>query len=98
MMLTGSSSSPFTTIESVLYKTLFTGHLPYAALTGEVKKASIDNGEMKSTTSQVATKESRENGSSGQHSPVSPIKRQSGALEVKEESENAETTASKKTN
>ncbi|XP_029025570.1 trimeric intracellular cation channel type B [Betta splendens] len=34
MMLTGSSTSPFSTIEAAVYKTLFTGPSPYAALTG----------------------------------------------------------------
>ncbi|XP_008283784.1 trimeric intracellular cation channel type B [Stegastes partitus] len=93
MMLTGSSASPFATIESALYKTLFTGYSPYAALTGEVKKACIDNGATNGTAS--ATKESGEKRSTGQQSPA---KGQSSSLEAKEESENAATTSCKKTN
>lgn len=99
MMLTGSSTSPFATIESAVYKTLFTGYSPYAALTAEVKKACIDNGTTNGTTngtaSTAATKESSEKRSTGQHSPV---KGQSSSLETKEESENAATTDCKKTN
>nr|XP_057920658.1 trimeric intracellular cation channel type B isoform X2 [Doryrhamphus excisus] len=44
MMLTGSAASPFATIESAIYKTLFTGFSPYAALAVEVRKASARNG------------------------------------------------------
>ncbi|KAM4527471.1 trimeric intracellular cation channel type B [Odontesthes bonariensis] len=87
MMLTGSSSSPFATIESVLYKTLFTGHSPYAALTGEVKKACIDDDRAERST--AITKESSENVSSGQ---------QNGSLKAKEEPESADTPNSKKIN
>lgn len=97
MMLTGSSASPFAALESAIYKTLFTGHSPYAALTGEVHKACIDNGATNGTTSTATTKESRENGAAGKRSPVSPVKGQSGSLKAKEESENAETTNCKKT-
>lgn len=96
-MLTGSSTSPFAAIESAIYKTLFTGHSPYAALTGEVKKACIDNGASNTSTSAATTKESSKNGAAGEHAPVSPVKGQSGLLKAKEESENAETTSCKKT-
>ncbi|XP_023141232.1 trimeric intracellular cation channel type B [Amphiprion ocellaris] len=95
MMLTGSSTSPFATIESAVYKTLFTGYSPYAALTAEVKKSCIDNGTTNGTASTAATKESSEKRSTGEHSPV---KGQSSSLETKEESENAATTNCKKTN
>ncbi|XP_042365876.1 trimeric intracellular cation channel type B [Plectropomus leopardus] len=88
MMLTGSSALPFANIESAIYKTLFSGHSPYAALTDEVKRACIDNGNTSTTT----TKES------GKQTPVSPVKGQSGSLKAKEESENTETTNCKKTN
>ncbi|XP_041816112.1 trimeric intracellular cation channel type B [Chelmon rostratus] len=91
MMLTGSSASPFAAVESAIYKTLFTGSSPYDVLTGEVKKACIDNGTSGTTTSTSATKESSENGA------VSPVKGQSGSLKAKEESENAEATSCKKT-
>nr|XP_004549653.1 trimeric intracellular cation channel type B [Maylandia zebra] len=96
MMLTGSSTSPFATIESALYKTLFAGYSPYAALTSEVKSACIDNSSMNKTT--TATKESGENGSSGQQTPTSPATGQSSSLEAKEESPNAVATNCKKTN
>lgn len=90
MMLTGSSTSPFATIESALYKTLFAGYSPYAALTGEVKSACIDNSSMNKTT--TATKESSENGSSGQQTPTSPATGQSSSLEAKEESPHCKKT------
>lgn len=43
MMLTGSSTSPFATVESVIYKTLFIGYSPYAALTEEIQKSFADD-------------------------------------------------------
>ncbi|XP_056260007.1 trimeric intracellular cation channel type B [Seriola aureovittata] len=98
MMLTGSSASPFAAIESAIYKTLFTGYSPYAALTGEVKNACIDNGTTTRTTSAATTKESSESGAARKHTPASPVKGQSESLKAKEESENAETTSCKKTN
>lgn len=58
MMLTGSSASPFATIESTIYKTLFTGFSPYAALTSDVSKAHIDNGTSNTATSTATAKES----------------------------------------
>ncbi len=94
-MLTGSSTSPFAAIESAIYKTLFTGYSPYAALTGEVKKACIDNGA--TNTSTATTKESSENGGAGKRTPASPVKGQSRSLKAKEESQSAETTNCKKT-
>ncbi|XP_049460373.1 trimeric intracellular cation channel type B [Epinephelus fuscoguttatus] len=98
MMLTGSSALPFANIESAIYKTLFTGHSSYAALTDEVKKTCIDNSATNGSTSTTTTKESSEKGAAGKHTPVSPVKGQSGSLKAKEESENAETTNRKKTN
>lgn len=92
MMLTGSSSSPFAVIESAIYKTLFSGYSPYAALTGEVQKSCIDNGKSNTTT----TKESAENGASVKRRPVSPVKGSSESLKAKEESGNAEKTSCKK--
>ncbi|XP_026211832.1 trimeric intracellular cation channel type B isoform X2 [Anabas testudineus] len=86
MMLTGSSTSPFATIESAIYKTLFTGSSPYAALTDEVKKPCIDNGTTNKTSSPARTKESSENRAAGTHTPVSPVR---GPNEAKEESENS---------
>lgn len=83
-MLTGSSSSPFASIESVLYNTLFSGHSQYAALTGDLKKPCSDNGSMGGETSCLATRESSENRSSGQN------RDQSCLLKAKDESENTE--------
>lgn len=89
-MLTGSSASPFAAIESAVYKTLFTGYSPYAALTGEVNEERVDNG------AGNTTKESSKNGAAGKRTAVSSAKLQSGAPEAKEESENAETSSCKK--
>ncbi|XP_034564805.1 trimeric intracellular cation channel type B [Notolabrus celidotus] len=98
MMLTGSSTSPFAAIESAVYKTLFTGHSPYAALTGEEDKPCISNGAANATTSSAEkNKESSENGEARKHTPVSPVKGQSESLKAKDESGNAETTSCKKT-
>ncbi|KAM4719199.1 trimeric intracellular cation channel type B isoform 1-T3 [Anableps anableps] len=85
MMLTGSSSSPFTPIESVLYKTLFTGHSSYAALTGEAQKTGTDNG-VSSRAASNTTKVSKESRSSGQNSSSSPFKGDKSLLKAKEES------------
>lgn len=90
MMLTGSSASPFAPIESAIYKTLFTGASPYAALTSEVTKACIDHG-----TSNT-TKESSENGAVRKRAAASPVKGQSEPPRAKEESENTEETSCKK--
>ncbi|KAG7237356.1 hypothetical protein INR49_032479 [Caranx melampygus] len=99
MMLTGSSASPFATIESAIYKTLFTGYSPYAALTGEVTNPCIDNGTTSRTSSTATAKESGENGAAGRKcTAASPVRGQSESLKAKEESENAEKTSSKKSN
>lgn len=87
MMLTGSSSSLFAPIESVLYKTLFTGHSPYAALTGEVQKAGADNDISNRSACHATTKGSKENASSGQNSSSSPVKGEESLLKTKEESQ-----------
>uniref|UniRef100_UPI0037E98723 trimeric intracellular cation channel type B n=1 Tax=Semicossyphus pulcher TaxID=241346 RepID=UPI0037E98723 len=99
MMLTGSSASPFAAIESAVYKTLFTGYSPYAALTGEVNEPCMDNGKPNTTTSTAAAtnKDSSENGAAGKRTPASPVKTQSDSLKAKDESESAETTSCKKT-
>ncbi|XP_076019846.1 trimeric intracellular cation channel type B [Genypterus blacodes] len=89
MMLTGSSTSPFAVIESAIYKTLFTGHSPYAALTGDIRKASITNGTSNGLA--AADKESGENGATGQCSPTCSAKGENGSPKAKEASENAET-------
>lgn len=98
MMLTGSSASPFAVIELAIYKTLFTGHSPYAALTGEVKKAPLDHGATNGSTATAGTKELGENGATGKKTPVSPVKGQRGSLKAKKESENGDTTNCKKIN
>lgn len=95
MMLTGSSASPFAPIESAIYKTLFTGASPYAALTSEVTKACIDHGS-NATISAAATKESSENGAVRKRAAASPVKGQSEPLRAKDESENSEETGCKK--
>ncbi|XP_040054023.2 trimeric intracellular cation channel type B isoform X1 [Gasterosteus aculeatus] len=77
MMLTGSSASPFAVVESAIYKTLFTGHSPYAALAVEVKRACIDHGATNGTTP-AGAKEVGGNGA---------VEGQSGSLKAKEESE-----------
>ncbi|XP_028274280.1 trimeric intracellular cation channel type B isoform X2 [Parambassis ranga] len=100
MMLTGSSTSPFAPIESALYKTLFTGHSPYAALTEEVKQACIDNGTTTNKpTAPAATKESSGNGSTSgqQHVTDSAVRGRNSSPKAKEASENAVTTGCKKT-
>ena len=97
-MLTGSSASPFAAFESAVYKTLFAGYSPYAALTAEVQQPCIDNGTINRTASTTTTKESSENRAAGKYPPVSPVKGQSESLKAKEESEKAETTNCKKTN
>lgn len=89
MMLTGSSTSPFAPIESVIYKTLFSGSSPYAALTADVKEGNIDNSTTNRMTSTTATKESSKNVAAG--------KGKSRSLKAKEESENSEATNYKKT-
>ncbi|KAK5900826.1 hypothetical protein CgunFtcFv8_025755 [Champsocephalus gunnari] len=94
MMLTGSSVSPFAAIESTIHKTLFSGHSSYAALTDEVEKTCMDKGAVNRTPS---AKKSNEKGA-GKHTPVSPVKGQSGSLKAKDESENAQTKHSKKKN
>ncbi|XP_037553346.1 trimeric intracellular cation channel type B-A [Nematolebias whitei] len=96
MMLTGSSSSPFASIESVLYQTLFSGRSSHAALTGYLKKACSDNGT--TGTPHPSAKECGENGSSGQHSATSSVRGRGGSLKTKDEPENAETADTKKIN
>ncbi|XP_074546732.1 trimeric intracellular cation channel type B [Halichoeres trimaculatus] len=98
MMLTGSSTSPFAAIESAVYKTLFTGHSPYAALTGEEEKPCIDNRTAKTAASTAdKNKESTENGGVRKRSPASPVSGQSESLNAKDESGNEETKSCKKT-
>lgn len=98
MMLTGSSTSPFATIESLVYKTLFTGHSSYTALTNEVSKPCIDNGTTNQTTSAATkNKESSENGAPGKHTAAPPVQGQSESPEAKDESESEESTSCKKT-
>ncbi|XP_037341274.2 trimeric intracellular cation channel type B [Pungitius pungitius] len=76
MMLTGSSASPFAAIESAVYKALFAGHSPYAALAAEVKKARIDRGATNGTSATKAA-------IGGNGAAEGP----SGSLKAKEESE-----------
>lgn len=89
MTLTGSSTSPFAAIESAVYKTLFAGYSPYAALTGEVTQGCADG------RASNATKESRKNRAAGASSPCPPVTGQT--LKAKEESESPEPESCKKT-
>ncbi|XP_068430236.1 trimeric intracellular cation channel type B [Clinocottus analis] len=98
MMLTGSSASPFTVVELAIYKTLFAGHSPYAALTGEVQKARLDQGAANGSTAAAGSRGLGENGATGKNTPVSPVKAQRGSLKAKKESENGDTTNCKKIN
>uniref|UniRef100_A0A8C6WJX4 Transmembrane protein 38B n=1 Tax=Neogobius melanostomus TaxID=47308 RepID=A0A8C6WJX4_9GOBI len=62
MMLTGSSASPFAAIESLIYKTLFLGYCPYAALTSDQATSTSSNeGAVKMHT--AASQVNGENGS-----------------------------------
>ncbi|KAF7661501.1 hypothetical protein LDENG_00260500 [Lucifuga dentata] len=92
MMLTGSSASPFAAVESVIYKTFFAGYSSYATITGDVKKATIDNGAINGTTCTAAAKESSENGAAGKLNPICPVNRENGSLKTKEETENCKKT------
>lgn len=87
-MLTGSSTSPFAAIESVIHKTLFAGCSPYAAIAGDSNTSN--------TTTSTTAKESSKNGAAGKAPPAATVKGQS--LKANDESENSETTSSKKTN
>lgn len=98
MMLTGSSVSPFAAVESAVYKTLFAGYSPYAALTGEVQESCTDAGTTRRTSSPAKTKESSGNGAAGKRTPAPPVEGQSNSLKAKQESENAGTADCKKSN
>ncbi|XP_035464263.2 trimeric intracellular cation channel type B [Scophthalmus maximus] len=98
MMLTGSSVSPFAAVESAVYKTLFAGYSPYAALTGEVQESCTDAGTTSRTSSSAKTKESSGNGAAGKRTPAPPVEGQSNSLKAKQESENAGTADCKKSN
>lgn len=84
MTLTGSSASPFAAIESAVYKTLFAGYSPYAALTGEVPQGRAN-----------ATKESSKNRAAGASGPSPPVAGQT--LKAKDESGSPEPGSCKKT-
>uniref|UniRef100_A0A1A8IVY3 Transmembrane protein 38B n=1 Tax=Nothobranchius kuhntae TaxID=321403 RepID=A0A1A8IVY3_NOTKU len=86
MMLTGSSSSPFAFIESALYRTLFSSHSPYAALSGDLTKACRDNGMAKSSTPHASTKEPSEDRSPGPVPPTEPGR----STKAKDEAESGE--------
>lgn len=88
MMLTGSSSSPFAAIESAIYKTLFAGYSPYAALTGEAIQGCAEG------SASVSTKESSQKRAANVPGP-GPVTGQT--LKAKEESESPEPESCKKT-
>lgn len=92
MMLTGSSASPFAAIESVIYKTLFVGYSPYAALTADISDSCVD--QAASTSSKVSSNK----GAAKRHAAASHVNGENGSLQAKEESEQAGTESRKKTN
>lgn len=92
MMLTGSSASPFTAIESVIYKTLFIGSSPYAALTSDIADSCMD--QAAATSSKVSSSK----GAVKRHTAASQVNGENGSLQAKDESENEGTESSKKTN
>lgn len=83
MMLTGSSASPFAAVEATIYKTLFSGCSPYAALTGEEPEG------------RCAARGSSRNGAAAAPSPGPPVQGQT--LKAKEEWEKQEPGSCKKT-
>lgn len=80
MMLTGSSTSPFAAMEAAIYRTLFAGSSPYAALTREETEGCADRG------AGAAARGSSKNGAAGAPSPKGQT------LKAKEEPENREKT------
>lgn len=97
MMLTGSNVSPFAVVESAVYKTLFTGYSPYAALTGEEQKTCRDTNATSGRSSSVAqTEEPSGTGAAGKRTPAPPVEAQSES-EAKD-TQDTESTNSKKTN
>lgn len=92
MMLTGSSASPFAAIESVIYKTLFVGYSPYAALTSNIPDSCMD--QAASTSSKVSSSK----GAVKRRTPAPQANGENASLQAKDESENAGTESCKKTN
>lgn len=90
MTLTGSTTSPFAAIEAALYKTLFAGCSPYAALTAEETKGGADR------SASGAARGSGTNGAAGMAGPAPPVKGQT-PKEAKEESGKREAESCKKT-
>uniref|UniRef100_H3DN10 Transmembrane protein 38B n=2 Tax=Tetraodon nigroviridis TaxID=99883 RepID=H3DN10_TETNG len=89
MMLTGSSASPFAAIEAAVYRALFSGYSPYAALTGEESVGCAGR------STEAAAKGSSKNGAAGAPSPGPPAPGQT--FKAKEESEEREPGSCKKT-
>ncbi|XP_072309274.1 trimeric intracellular cation channel type B [Eucyclogobius newberryi] len=89
MMLTGSSASPFAAIESIVYKTLFIGRSPYAALTADLQDSCTDRDASASPgNGRVAKK----------HAAASRDVGVNGSLGAKDETEREGTESSKKSN
>lgn len=90
MTLTGSSTSPFAAVEAAIYKTLFAGYSPYAAITREESEGRA------AWSASGAAKGSSENGAVGAPGPGT-----SGdggqTLQAKEESGKLEPESRKKT-
>ncbi|KAJ0013053.1 hypothetical protein NQD34_017387 [Periophthalmus magnuspinnatus] len=87
MMLTGSSASPFAPIESIIYKTLFIGSSPYAALTDDLQD---------SCTDRDASASSGDRGPVKKRTAASQNNGKNGSLQAKDQPENADTGRSKK--
>lgn len=90
MTLTGSSTSPFAAIEAAIYKTLFAGYSPYAAITREETEGCADR------SASSAAKGSSKNGAAGAPSAGTSGDR-GQTLQAKEESEKLEPESCKKT-
>lgn len=90
MTLTGSSASPFAAIEAAIYKALFAGYSPYAAITRQDSEGRAE------CSASSAAKGSSKNGAAGAPGPGT-----SGdggqTLRAKEESETLEPESCKKT-
>lgn len=92
MMLTGSSSSPFAAVESVIHKTLFSGSCPYAALTSDIPDSCMDRAAP--TSSNVSSNK----GAVKRHAAASQVNGENRSLQAKDESADAGTESCKKTN
>lgn len=94
MTLTGSSASPFAAIEAAIYKALFAGYSPYAAITRQDSEGRAECSAEGSVSS--AAKGSSKNGAA--RAPGPGTSGDGGqTLRAKEESETLEPESCKKT-